>query len=343
MQTHNRANIYQIATDYYPFGLEHQQAQPTETQGQGENQNFGFNGKEFHTHVNWIDYGARFYNPALGRWHNVDAMAETYHTLSPYHFSGNNPVFFIEYNGMSYGGISGAETGLGGKGDKYGLFYRNLENIAKYATNNISVLVENLLEQSGYENSEYPGNKIATDATTGPGAKFYFEEGNTKSYDQAMDNAAWDFKRETFTNSVEENREYASKVYIGKDNKGVFLVYTKPKIGGKYGVTPSRIKGAKYSEAWFHTHGNPNSRGKLGDWFFSYKDLNYSEGNRMSGNQVAIGYLLFPGSKTGYKYIPKGGGTVGDHIGWERIKAKQYYHPVDNSIQIPGIIIDLNF
>ncbi|NLB63682.1 MAG: hypothetical protein GX801_06190, partial [Fibrobacter sp.] len=103
MQTHNRANIYQIATDYYPFGLEHQQAQPPETQGQGENQNFGFNGKEFYTHVNWIDYGARFYNPALGRWHNVDAMAETYHTLSPYHFSGNNPVFFIEYNGMSYG------------------------------------------------------------------------------------------------------------------------------------------------------------------------------------------------------------------------------------------------
>jgi hypothetical protein len=39
---------------------------------------------------------------ALGRWHNVDPMAETYHTQSPYHFSGNNPVFFIEQNGMFY-------------------------------------------------------------------------------------------------------------------------------------------------------------------------------------------------------------------------------------------------
>jgi hypothetical protein len=38
----------------------------------------------------------------LGRWHNVDPMAETYHTQSPYHFSGNNPVFFIEQNGMFY-------------------------------------------------------------------------------------------------------------------------------------------------------------------------------------------------------------------------------------------------
>lgn len=97
MQIHNRANIYQIATDYYPFGLEHQQAQPTGTQGQGENQNFGFNGKEFHTHVNWYDYGARMYDPTLGRWHCVDPLPKAHESL--YAAFANNPICNIDLDG----------------------------------------------------------------------------------------------------------------------------------------------------------------------------------------------------------------------------------------------------
>ena len=54
------------------------------------------------THVSWYDYGARFYDPAIGRWISEDPLAEGYVSESPYHFSGNNPVRFLDLNGMNY-------------------------------------------------------------------------------------------------------------------------------------------------------------------------------------------------------------------------------------------------
>jgi RHS repeat-associated protein len=45
------------------------------------------------------DYGARFYNPSLGRWHNLDPYADKYLNLSPYNYVANNPLIFIDQMG----------------------------------------------------------------------------------------------------------------------------------------------------------------------------------------------------------------------------------------------------
>ncbi|MEZ4827758.1 MAG: RHS repeat-associated core domain-containing protein [Bacteroidia bacterium] len=43
--------------------------------------------------------GARWYDPAAGRWWGVDAMAEAYYSISPFAYVANNPVIFIDPNG----------------------------------------------------------------------------------------------------------------------------------------------------------------------------------------------------------------------------------------------------
>ena len=82
---------------YYPFGGEISQF----STGTGTNRHW-YNGKELQDDLNlyWYDYGARFYDPMLGRWHSVDPMAETYYSLSPYNYVANNPLKFIDPNGM---------------------------------------------------------------------------------------------------------------------------------------------------------------------------------------------------------------------------------------------------
>jgi RHS repeat-associated protein len=85
--------------NYYPFGLEHK--------GYNSNilseHNWDYQGKEHQKELGleWHDFGARNYDAALGRWMNVDPLAEKFMGWSPYSAMLNDPINFVDPTGMA--------------------------------------------------------------------------------------------------------------------------------------------------------------------------------------------------------------------------------------------------
>ena len=85
---------------YYPFGLELAGIRKV---GKPEHK-FTYNGKEKQEEfgLNWLDYGARNYDAALGRWFGSNQKAEKFYPLSPYNFVANVPTMLVDPDGRDW-------------------------------------------------------------------------------------------------------------------------------------------------------------------------------------------------------------------------------------------------
>lgn len=83
-------------SDYYPYGLQYQQ---NIIVGSPKNK-YLYNGKELQDGTRMLDYGARLYDPTIGRWNMIDPMAEMYDDISPYNYALSDPVGKFDPNGM---------------------------------------------------------------------------------------------------------------------------------------------------------------------------------------------------------------------------------------------------
>jgi RHS repeat-associated protein len=156
---------------YYPFGMRFYPESTSNSSALA----FRYNGKEFESMngLNRYDYGARFYDPALGRWHRPDPLAEKWRRMSPYNYAANNPMRFIDPDGMGM-------TDILDKDKKLIQHIEDGSNAVFQLTGNSRS--EEYFQFTGYDEKQGGENKVNTDSAI-KGAQDYTRENYTSDID----------------------------------------------------------------------------------------------------------------------------------------------------------------
>jgi RHS repeat-associated protein len=96
-------------THYYPFGKTMDGAWYNDASA--PKYKYLYNGKELTEEfdLNFYDYGARWFDPGMASWWEIDPASENSRRWSPYAYGNNNPVRFIDPDGRessAYGGLT---------------------------------------------------------------------------------------------------------------------------------------------------------------------------------------------------------------------------------------------
>jgi|GEM_PF-578951 len=145
--------------NYYPFGMRHKGYNDVLNLNKANAiaQNYKYNGKELQDELglNMYDYGARNYDTAIGRWMNIDPLAENSRRWTPYNYAYNNPMYFIDPDGReALSPIFDNKTGAYLGNDSYGFMrgdilfmdrdrYAELSNQSKDGIINHNIAVKN--------------------------------------------------------------------------------------------------------------------------------------------------------------------------------------------------------
>lgn len=155
----NQDNLVLQQSSYYPFGM----LVTPPTRSYYDYNRYLYNGKELQDdfELDWYDYGARFYDAEVGRWHVIDPMSEIARRWTPYQYAYNNPIRFIDPDGMVVDDIynyAGKFMGSVGTGNDI----RILNNTkSQYNTMSENYIMSNSRKVSIESNSSV-GKKIST-------------------------------------------------------------------------------------------------------------------------------------------------------------------------------------
>ena len=77
--------------------------------GGQSNNRYRYNGKELESATGFYEYGARWYDAAVGRWNAVDPLADQRSWVSPYNYVQNNPILRIDPTGALDNPVYGSD------------------------------------------------------------------------------------------------------------------------------------------------------------------------------------------------------------------------------------------
>lgn len=277
---------------YYPFGLNHQgpfyPTRPVQN-------NYQYNNKELNEEfgLNWLDYGARFYSPALGRFPGVDPLADhpRLNSWSPYTYTFDNPIIYTDPDGRSP--IRGAIAAYRYAKRAYKIYKKVTKAGEKFTSKHlkdagideIADMAGDLATVFGADVSGWDRAKAAVDLIVGTD----FNGKGTKAVDKVMD------KTKNGKKGVYYNEHESGKSYVGKGGKGRQKESAKEKSNG----------GDSYNEEKSSYHGSKSNRDAQEEEAIGIRENFNTSGQENTYNKIINGRSKVNETFGGGKYNPK--------------------------------------
>jgi RHS repeat-associated protein len=133
---------------YYSFGL--RVDSPDFQIGDEPKNRYLYNGKELNEELglNWLDYGFRWYDPAVGRFPSVDPAADQFAWVSPFNYAENEPIGHIDLWGL--------------QGESYQVLFNDISS--SHVSTNLPYRHQNIAIDPGH------GDRHRTNSQVDPGA-----------------------------------------------------------------------------------------------------------------------------------------------------------------------------
>lgn len=275
-------------TDYYPYGT------PFSDPNVPNNDNkYLYNGKEVQddiiggTAFGWLDYGARMYDPTIARWHTLDPLAEKYRRWSPYSYCVDNPIRFIDPDGMGIDEIISSIASFFGGGSSEGSGGSSSTGAGASGSNPSDSKGNATMRTAQASN---PGNK--TSPTTQTGGNKNQSNGNNKT---------------TYPSPF---KDFSSSGYTSTSNSSSSQLHPMSGFGGKstnteLGYVALAMLLRNIPTLGFSLYPNP---------FFQAEAIGVDIGLTLAGSEADAGYIfMLAGPNTGQirsmTEIAQGGGT----------------------------------